>query len=369
MSFDQRETTVFRNADPSLLFPEFIAHPLLRSAHAQTIAGTIPLGNGSPAARAQKIHRVAVSNDDFVCLHEDIPPRWREGGPAALLVHGLCGDHESSYMVRISKRLRVRGFRTFRMDLRGAGASFLLSKKLYHSGQSDDIAASVRAIQQMCPKSEVSVIGFSLGGNLVLKFLAENAVAGIHKIRNIEKAVAVSPPADLAASLARLEGAWGNLYNRYFVRLLIKLTNSHQKYVKGAATGLFERAPKTLIEFDDKYTAPINGFLSAHDYYSRSSAAPMLPQIETPTLVLLSRDDPVVCSAVFEKPVSPFVKTILTKAGGHLGFFAKSNTDPDRRWMDWRIVDWIAPIHHTLTTHRASHPHNHSGAQDAAEGI
>lgn len=322
--------------------PPFEPHPLLRGAHAQTIAGT--LSGGAKLGRGQEI-LVRLPDGDAVVLHDAAPPEWKPGGRAMLLIHGLCGDHTSPYMARVSARLRARGARTFCMDLRGAGAAAGLSKKLYHSGRSDDIAAAVLKISQVCPDSPICIIGFSLGGNLVLKYLGgreylHNNVGRVSL--NIEKAVAVSPPADLAASLAKLGDGFGPFYNRYFTRLLLKFIADHKKQVSDAAVGMFHKPPRGIVEFDEGYTAPNNGFAGAAEYYKHSSAAPILKNIEVPTLVIVSRDDPVVETGTFENPPGGALRVLLTNQGGHLGFLAKRGVDPDRRWMDWRIVDFVA---------------------------
>lgn len=280
-------------------------------------------------------------------LHDDAPRAWRPGGQTAILVHGLCGDHTSAYMARIASRLRHRGTRTFRMDLRGAGAAFLLSKNLYHSGLSDDIGAAANAVVRIAPGSPIDLIGFSLGGNLVLKYLGEGARQysvlrnGVLERIPIRRAVAASPPADLAASLARLGSGFGNFYNRYFTRLLIKLVADHKRLVPGAPDAVFARTPRGIIEFDELYTAPRNGFSSAREYYESASSVKLLSKIDIPTLVIASRDDPCVDPSAFESLQRGAITPLLVNHGGHLGFLARRGTDPDRRWMDWRILDWL----------------------------
>lgn len=318
----------------------FEPHPLLRSAHAQTIAGTLDRAQHGGDVPFHKLE-VALPDGDGCVLHDASPRAWKAGDRVAILVHGLCGDHTSNYMQRVSSRLRGRGVRTFLMDLRGVGSSAAISSKLYHSGRSDDLAAAVGAVAWRAPGSPLTLIGFSLGGNIVLKYLAERLY---HKMDGprahpVARAVAVSPPADLRSSLARLDGGMGAFYNRYFVRLLARIVEDHAR-LRGAAAAL-PRTPRTIREFDDLYTAPRNGYTSAIDYYEDCSSAPHLKQIEIPTLVVVSRDDPVVDSTPFETAASPFLKIHLTNHGGHMGFFARRGQDPDRRWMDWRILEFV----------------------------
>ena len=159
-----------------------------------------------------------LDDGDQLVLHDDRPEDWRSGDAAALLVHGLGGSHESVYLRRIADKLRQRGS-AFRMDLRGCGAGIELARVPYHSGRSADAAAALRFIENLCPGSPVTLVGFSLGGNIVLKLAGESAG---NPPRNLCRVMAVSPPADLSACSAWI-GRWQNRgYDRYFAELLRK---------------------------------------------------------------------------------------------------------------------------------------------------
>jgi uncharacterized protein len=186
----------------------------------------------------------------------------------------------------------------------------------------------------------VSIVGFSLGGSLVLKCLGEQG----RSVPNfVVRAMAVSPPIDLPACVQRLREGVGAFYDRYFTRMLCRLVADRAKRVPGAPKPSFATPPRRVSEFDEGFTVPLFGFRSASDYYERSSAAPRIPEIAVPTRILVSRDDPVVATSSFERlPRGGPVDVWLTEDGGHLGFLGKSGADPDRRWMDWRIVEWVA---------------------------
>ena len=136
--------------------PAFKPHPLLRSGHLQTLAGLFFPGHLIEYAATR--HHVLLDDGDQVVLHDDCPPDWTAGGPAALLIHGLGGSHESVYMRRMAHKLAESGVRAFRMDLRGCGAGIELARLPYHSGRSADAAAALGHIATICPGSPVALV-------------------------------------------------------------------------------------------------------------------------------------------------------------------------------------------------------------------
>lgn len=345
------------------LYPQFTPHPLFRGGHAQTLAGVILRGE---AFHEQAVrHEVALGDGDRVVLHDDRPAGWRTGGKVVLLIHGLAGCHDSPYMQRIARKLNARDVRTFRMDLRGCGAGLALARNSYHSGRSEDAAAALRAIEQLCPGSPVTLVGFSLGGNITLKLMGEapHAVPA-----NLERAMAVCPPVDLLGCVHALRRGVNRIYDRYFARLLLEQVAARQAVVpdtvlppgwpdlngsarrpeghahspanSGSKSARY-RFPRGIFEFDERFTAPIAGFGTAENYYRLCSSAQFIPAIRVPTLILAAANDPLVPASAFDRLTIPSSVTLqLTRDGGHLGFLGRSNGDPDRRWMDWRVVDW-----------------------------
>ena len=328
-------------------FPPFRPHPLLRGGHAQTVAG-IFLPGGRYRYRARR-HRVLLDDGDQIVLHDDCPPNWRPGDRVALLVHGLAGCHESRYMQRIAHKLAERGVRAFRMDLRGCGAGLELSRLPYHSGRSDDAAAAIRALARIAPNSPVTLIGFSMGGNITLKLAGELADS---PCGNLDSTMAVCPPVDLAACSRQISKRSNRLYDRFFVRLLMRQASEHRRRLPDAPTLNFTRSPRSLWEFDNGYTAIVWGFGTADNYYSQAASLPLLAEIRLPTLILSARDDPMIPSDTLENAsLPPAVRLHMSDRGGHLGFVGRRGVDADRRWMDWRVVDWVL-----ATSRRASPP-------------
>ena len=321
-------------------FPPFRQHPLFRGGHVQTLAGVfLPSAKYSYQAVT---HQVLLEDGDRIVLHDDQPGGWRQGMRTALLIHGLAGCHLSPYMQRIAAKLVAIGVRVFRMDLRGCGAGFGLARLPYHSGRSEDAAAALRTIAQECPESPTTLIGFSLGGNICLKLLGE---LGENACGGLDSGIAICPPIDLQAAVERISLRRNRPYDRHFVRMLLAQARERQRVLPDAPPISFERPPRGVWEFDNGFTAPVSGYGTAANYYRQASSAQFMPNIRRPTLVIASRDDPLVPWQPFMSVwPTPFVRLEMTHRGGHLGYVGRAGLDPDRRWLDWRIVEWVAAL-------------------------
>jgi uncharacterized protein len=318
-------------------FPKFVPHPLIRSGHAQTLYAHY-WGGERPAYRAVR-HMVALPDGDRVVLHDDRPAGWRPTDRSALLLHGLAGCHQSPYMVRVASKLSAAGVRTFRMDHRGCGAGQELARLPYHAGRSDDALQALWSIAKLCPDSPVSLVGFSLSGNLSLKLVGEIPE---ELPANLCSVMAVNPSIDLAACVKGLTGPLTRFYDRYFASLLCRQLVVLRRCRPDGPRAGWMRNPRRIFEFDQHYTAPAGGFPDADAYYARCSAAQFLCDIRVPTLILSSRDDPLIPAGLFENlQTSESVRIHLTDHGGHLGYVGRRGVDPDGRWMDWRVVDWV----------------------------
>lgn len=326
--------------EPNLPLPDFEPHPLFRGGHAQTLAGHFLPSRLVPYKAMQ--HVVDLPDGDRVVLHDDCPEGWRSGDPIVLLIHGLAGSHASLYLRRIAAKLETIGVRSFRMDLRGCGAGERLARLPYHSGRTEDAAAALNYLARLCPDSPAALTGFSLGGNITLKLMGE---VGSRPPGNLVRAMAVCPPVDLAACSAAISRNLNRLYDRYFVRLLLGQLKSRQLILPDAPMVAFPKPPRRLFEFDDSFTAPICGFQTAANYYRTCSSGQFLADIELPTLILAARNDPMIPPQPLEEaPRSRAVLLHLTDSGGHLGYVSRSADDGDRRWMDWRVVEWIRSL-------------------------
>jgi predicted alpha/beta-fold hydrolase len=316
-------------------FPPFQPPAWLRNGHLQTLAALALVG---PRPSKSPIrHQIKLPDGDTIVLTEDRPPAWHSGDRVAVLVHGLAGSHLSPYMRRIAHKLAHAGVRTFRLDLRGCGAGDGLAKLPYHAGLTADLRAAIAEVACQAPSSPVALVGFSLGGNMVLKLLGEPAGAP----GNVNRGIAICPPIDLADCCRSLDHGLARFYDRHFVSLLTKKAREELQRLANRDGGKLVR-PRTLFQFDDCYTAPVSGFKNAEHYYEESGAAAYIANIKVPTTVLAANDDPVVPKSVFANVTWPTnVRLIETQHGGHLGYIARRGTDPDGCWMDWRVVDWV----------------------------
>lgn len=319
-------------------FPRFVPHRLFRSGHLQTLAGAwwkLRRGGLQETVR----HALQLDDGDQLILHDDAPPGWSADGRAALLIHGLGGCHASSYMVRIARRLKAVGVRVFRLDLRGCGAGRNLARHPYHAGRWPDAEAAAQLIRQLCPSAPLAVAGFSLGGNLLLRWLGESPDSAA---RLISRAMAINPPVDLAASTANIARRARGAYDRHFARLLYRQVRGSTQWNPDSPLARSGRRPQRLIEFDELYTAPVSGFAGAPEYYAAASAAPLVRCIRVPTLILSALDDPLIPPEMLRQLERPSaVQLHLERHGGHLGYIAARGHDRDRHWMDWRVVEWL----------------------------
>lgn len=317
--------------------PNFVPHWLLRNGHFQTLAAAY-LESTLPADRAGR-HLVTVSDGDRIVLHDDCPECWNPGDQAALLIHGLGGNHSSPYMRRVAHRLNLHGVRTFRMDLRSCGAGMALARLPYHSGRSDDARAALREIIRQCPGSGIAALGFSLGGSILLKMAGECPAWNPPELQSV---LAVCPPVDLAFCVERLGDGLSRFYDKYFLARLMSHVAKWRALVPDVPDPCLPRPPRRIEEFDDQFTGPVCGFGTGANYYRETSAFQFVPGIKIPTLILGSVDDPLVGIESLRRLELPTAARLhTTPGGGHLGFLGQGSGDPDWSWMDWRAVDWV----------------------------
>ncbi|MEM9410196.1 MAG: alpha/beta fold hydrolase [Planctomycetota bacterium] len=325
-----------------------IDYPTLRpmfwaqNRHVQTLAAFFL--KQQKTTRFPYKRKVTLRDGDAIVIQDDDAKSWITGDRIAILVHGLCGCHNSSYVRRIGIRLRQHGIRTIRIDMRGFGDSSLISRGHIHAGGSNDLADVVRHVNQLSPLSKLTLIGFSLGGNILLKYLTEQSQSDLEKM-GVDSAIAVSPPIDLEYCSAHLRANGNRIYESYFVKKLTSGLQHRRRFVKNLVDNGMNPMPDRLVHFDDQFTAPVNGFGGARDYYRKCSTHSKLQSIKTPTMIVATQDDPVVPYEIFDTSAfSSSTQFVFTKFGGHLGFLGHHTRDPDRHWLDWRICQWIGDL-------------------------
>ena len=268
--------------------PRFEPHPLLRNGHWQTIVGRY-LSGGLAAPPSRDVD-LPLDDGDRLRVVDSVPEGWAAGDPSAVLVHGLAGCARSPYVVRgMAGKLVAKGIRVVRMNLRGAGAGFGLARGIYHAGKTGDLRAVAAWLTAQAPGSPIALVGFSLGGNLVLKLAAE---ASEVPLRGLDCVLAANAPLDLQACCRNMRRPERRIYDQNFVRCLRKEVRKLHATFPELGPVPYEKL-RSVFEFDEFYTAPRNGFAGAEDYYARSPAgAPAVQGFASPGLVIHAEDDP-----------------------------------------------------------------------------
>lgn len=308
----------------------------IKDPHKQTILGSYFNFIMEPSSE-QRL--VALPDGDRISLEITTPQGWKPTDPTVFFVHGLCGSHKSPCLVRMARRLEPLGIRVIRFNMRGCGSGRGLAKRCYHSGRTEDVFECLKVVKKEHPDSPITLVGFSLGGNIVLKLMGE--LSSLAKFF-VKSTVAVSPPVELYSSIQMLGEPCNAIYEKYFYRVLrADVHYRHNKKFKDLPRMNLPRNLK-LYEFDQIYTAPICGFSSAIDYYQKCSSAHLVGDIAVPCHILFSEDDPIICSASLDRYHLP--KNVLvfkTKQGGHMGYLGTSSDRKGVYWLDSLLADWI----------------------------
>lgn len=297
------------------------------------------------------------SDADQIALHINDPPSQTnvDGRPIGnvLLLHGITGCHAAPYMKLIACRLLRLGYRTFRIDARGCGVMRGSARTITHAARSDDVSAAIEHIAST-HDGPIAAIGMSLGGNQLLRMLgriATGQTAAGHVVDRLVAAAAVAPPADLQVCSANMQRRRNRIYNRYFIRALLRRMPPVAQRSRAVAAAIARGIPKTLRSFDNAITAPLAGYDNVDAYYDDASSAPMLTKIHLPTLIVAAQDDPIIPVSTFqslppltESPPAPGVQTLITRHGGHAGYIGP----PKTTWLADTLASW---------THRQSLSH------------
>jgi predicted alpha/beta-fold hydrolase len=304
----------------------------------QTVLSTLWTGRVRPLAA--KGRRVPLPDGDQLLVYDSVPREWAAGDWIAMLVHGLGGSHHSGSVRRTTAALLGEGFRVVRVNLRGAGPSLPLARKLYHGGTSFDVRAAAEDVTRLAPGSPLVLIGLSLGGNVVLKLAGEAAADPLPQLAGV---ATVSAPIDLVRCAQLLAAPGNRLYERYYVTKLVAQVRRHRTLFPDLPRVDFPRG-LSLRGFDDLHTAPTWGFTDALDYYRRASALPWVAQIGVPAFLLTARDDPFIAAEPFaEIPPNPLHEVHVLDRGGHLGFLGPDGAG-GFRWGERRVIDWMVAL-------------------------
>jgi len=309
-----------------------------RGGHTQTILGYFHRRNLRWTLPAEDL--IVESEPSIRILSRATwQPGDRARSPALILLHGMGGRDASTYMLSTGLHAFAAGWHVVRMNMRGAGDSFEICPRLYNAGLEVDLVAVSRSVAAMTPR--VALFGASLGGNHVLLAVSRSKAA---LPAEVKAAVAVSAPVDLLACSDALHQPDNRMYVSRFVADL----KTNYARIQARNPSLYEAGRevgvRTVREFDERITAPYAGFLSAEDYYTRSSAGPWLHNIDRPSLILSAEDDPMIPAASvrqFALPESGAVTREVLPTGGHVGFAAATKA-PGRFWAAERALSFLA---------------------------
>jgi predicted alpha/beta-fold hydrolase len=309
-----------------------------RGGHIQTLASFfLPRRITLPTAEKRLIE---VEPGVRVLCHCHWQPD-RQNALTVIIVHGLEGSSESQYMLGIAAKGMAVGMNVVRMNQRNCGGTDALSPTLYHSGRSQDIAAVARNLIHEDGISRFALVGFSMGGNLVLKLAGEWGRESPTQLRAV---AAVCPSVNLAASADALHLAGNRLYEYYFMWQLRRRLRVKARLFPQVFDTTRMRGVTSLRDFDDKVTAHYCGFEGASDYYERSAAANVIDRIAVPTLILHAANDPFIriLPETRQKVLSnPNITFVETEDGGHCSFIAEADDDDDGRWAERQVVEFL----------------------------
>lgn len=259
-----------------------------------------------------------------------------------IILHGLEGSHNSGYMLSMAQAALLRGFRVHRLNMRTCGGTEHLAPTLYHAGLTADLKSLVASL--VGPTAPpVFLIGYSLGGNVILKAMGEWGDAA-----PVAAAAAVSTPLDLMACCLRMQESRNWLYSQKFIKSLkARYTRRHHSFPDRFPLAGLEQVA-SVLEFDDKFTAPAFGFGDASNYYATQSSRAYLAHIRRPTLLIHAADDPLIPLRVYREAgieSNSYLELSLEAHGGHVGFLARG---PHRFWAEERAAQWFEKILGTL---------------------
>ena len=298
-----------------LTLPEFVPARWLRGPHWQTILPSL-LPAAGVKIRGETID-VAVAPETRVRMLVSTPPGTARG--TVLLVHGLGGSAESGYMRRTAVCALARGWAVARLNLRNCGGTEALAATLYNAGQSEDADAALSALGARGFPSPFALMGFSLGGNIVMRYAGLSGGAC-----RADAVVGVNPPIDLSVCIDAIERPSNAIYHAYFTRGLCAQLARIRKLREVPGPKAAPRAIGGVRGFDDAFTAPDAGYATAADYYRGASAAPTLSGLRRPSLILSAEDDPFVPVSMFRahRRASTQLTLAHPRAGGHCGYWA-----------------------------------------------
>ena len=303
----------------------------LRGAHRQTLWAALVRRRAVPSLRPE---RLELDDGDFL----DLAWAGSDSGPLVVLLHGLEGSVRSKYAASLLQQIAQSGWGGVLMHFRGCSGPANRLDRSYHSGDTDDLSYLLDVLTARFPSRQIMAVGFSLGGNVLLKYLGERGPKA-----KLSAGAAVSVPFELDAGATRLNQGFSRLYQRHLIASMKR--KLRRKFSARCAPIALDKLNQwtTFWAFDNEVTAPLHGFRHVEHYYESSSCRKFLGTIATPTLVLHARDDPFLTQNAIPlgTELSASVRLELSEHGGHVGFVAGGSPLKARYWLDERLMAWF----------------------------
>ena len=313
----------------------------LNNAHLQTIYSSILRKKKGDADIWRE--RLVTPDNDFV----DIDCCGKGNQPLVILLHGLTGSSQSGYIKGLQKVLLAHNFRSITLNFRGCSGESNNMARCYHSGETEDIHFLYQTLRRREPDTPIAAVGFSLGGNVLLKWLGEQG-----NNLSLFCACAVSVPLVLSTCATKMDTGFSRIYRNTLLRELKQYLKDKYKHL--ISTGHAQEAEKisqlgdlstiqSFWQYDDQVVAKLHGYMSAEDYYQKSSSRYFLDSIKIPTLLIQAEDDPFMTQEVIphQDELPEKVTMEITQGGGHVGFIAGSNPFKPQFWLEQRIPDFL----------------------------
>ena len=311
-----------------------------RGPHAQTLFGALP-----PRVPPFILNRERLETPDGDFLDLDFlaaPSGKKENPPCVVILHGLEGSSKSSYVRRLLGQIQKRGWRAVAINMRMCSGETNRLKQTYHSGKTEDLDLVVDYLGQKEKGEKFYLVGFSIGGNIVLKWLGEKGAGALGKI---ERAVAVSVPYDLGQSVQLLDRGFNrSVYTRVLLASLRSKALAKIKRFPDAFRYDRVKKCKTFTSFDREVTAPLNGFANETDYWTKSSCRNFLESIRVKTRLIHAADDPFFPARLLPREAlanSEYLEALIVPYGGHLGFVSGALPWRPGFWLENQILDFF----------------------------
>jgi len=316
----------------------------LPGPHLQTLWN--PFCRTPPELQRQR-ERLWLADGDFLDLDWYDP--HDATAPVVLVLHGLTGSSNSLYVLGLQQTLATQGWASVALNWRGCSGEPNLLPRGYHSGASEDLAEAIAHLHAQRPLAPLYAVGYSLGGNVLLKHLGESGADS-----SLQAAVAVSVPFRLDHCADRIGLGFSRVYQAHFMRSMLAYVKDKQRLFRHQGhserlAALERLGPlddmRTFWDFDGRVTAPLHGYADANDYYRRASSRYFLGAIRTPTLIIQAADDPFVFTHSLPEAIelSPSIHFELHARGGHVGFVEGSPGKP-AYYLERRIPAWLADL-------------------------